>query len=60
MGCLRTVSYTHLNAHIGFNEPDDHFSKYTHQVDLTESTIAANTRFFEREEMCIRDRANTL
>lgn len=38
------------NAHIGFNEPDDHFSKYTHQVDLTESTIAANTRFFEREE----------
>ena len=38
------------NGHIGFNEPDDHFSKYTHQVDLTESTIAANTRFFEREE----------
>ena len=38
------------NAHIGFNDPDDHFSKYTHQVDLTESTIAANTRFFEREE----------
>ena len=37
-------------GNIGFNEPDDHFSKYTHQVDLTESTIAANTRFFEREE----------
>ena len=31
-------------GNIGFNEPDDHFSKYTHQVDLTESTIAANTR----------------
>ena len=23
------------NAHIGFNEPDDHFSKYTHQVEPT-------------------------
>ena len=23
------------NAHIGFNEPDDHFSKGTHQVALT-------------------------
>lgn len=34
------------NAHIGFNEPDDHFSKGTHRVALTESTIAANTRFF--------------
>ena len=38
------------NAHIGFNEPDDHFSKYTHRVALAESTIAANTRFFDREE----------
>ena len=38
------------NAHIGFNEPDDHFSKSTHQVTLTASTIAANTRFFDREE----------
>ena len=27
------------NGHIGFNEPDDHFSKGTHCVDLTESTI---------------------
>ena len=37
------------NAHIGFNEPDDHFSKGTHQVTLTESTIQANTRFFRSE-----------
>lgn len=37
------------NAHIGFNEPDDHFSKGTHQVTLTESTIQANTRFFQSE-----------
>lgn len=38
------------NAHIGFNEPDDHFSKGTHQVALTESTIRANTRFFQNED----------
>ena len=38
------------NAHIGFNEPDSCFSKYTHKVALSESTIAANTRFFDREE----------
>ena len=34
------------NGHIGFNEPDDHFTKETHVVDLTDSTIDANTRFF--------------
>ena len=38
------------NGHIGFNEPDDHFSKGTHCVDLTESTIKANSRLFEHEE----------
>jgi glucosamine-6-phosphate deaminase len=38
------------NGHIGFNEPDDHFSCGTHCVDLTESTIKANSRLFEREE----------
>ena len=36
-----------LNGHIGFNEPDDHFTKETHVVDLTESTIEANSRFFD-------------
>ena len=30
-----------LNGHIGFNEPDDYFSKGTHCVNLTESTIEA-------------------
>lgn len=35
------------NGHIGFNEPDDHFSKGTHCVDLTESTIQANSRLFD-------------
>ena len=34
------------NGHIGFNEPDDHFVKETHVVDLAESTIDANARFF--------------
>lgn len=35
------------NGHIGFNEPDSAFGKETHCVELTESTIAANARFFE-------------
>lgn len=34
------------NGHIGFNEPCDTFIKETHCVDLTESTIKANQRFF--------------
>ena len=34
------------NGHIGFNEPDSVFAKTTHCVDLTESTIEANKRFF--------------
>ena len=35
------------NGHIGFNEPADEFVKETHCVDLQESTIEANKRFFE-------------
>lgn len=38
------------NGHIGFNEPADEFPKFTHCVDLTESTIQANARFFEKAE----------
>lgn len=34
------------NGHIGFNEPEDTFPTGTHCVDLTESTIEANKRFF--------------
>lgn len=34
------------DGHIGFNEPEDHFAKQTHCVDLTEMTIEANKRFF--------------
>ncbi len=35
-----------LNGHIGFNEPGAAFEKETHCVDLSESTIRANSRFF--------------
>lgn len=34
------------NGHIGFNEPDETFGNITHCVNLTESTIEANKRFF--------------
>lgn len=34
------------NGHVGFNEPGDCFVKETHVVDLAESTIDANARFF--------------
>lgn len=34
------------NGHIGFNEPEDSFDKQVHCVNLTESTIEANKRFF--------------
>lgn len=34
------------NGHIGFNEPAEVFDKETHCVDLQESTIEANKRFF--------------
>ena len=39
-----------LDGHIGFNEPADHFEKNTHCVELTESTIEANKRFFESKD----------
>lgn len=38
------------NGHIGFNEPGSPFNGTTHEAKLTESTIAANARFFDREE----------
>lgn len=34
------------NGHIGFNEPGAAFEKETHLVDLAESTVRANARFF--------------
>ena len=38
------------NGHIGFNEPTDIFPPTVHQVELTESTIQANSRLFDRIE----------
>ncbi|WP_010631269.1 glucosamine-6-phosphate deaminase [Sporolactobacillus vineae] len=38
------------NGHIGFNEPGSSFSIGTHIVRLTESTRAANARYFSRPE----------
>lgn len=38
------------NGHVGFNEPADCFAKGTNIVNLTQSTIDANTRFFEKKE----------
>ena len=34
------------NGHIGFNEPNGQFDRTTHCVNLTQSTIEANKRFF--------------
>ncbi len=39
-----------LDGHIGFNEPDEFFTKETRPVKLDESTIDANARFFESRE----------
>lgn len=38
------------DGHIGFNEPDVKFEKGTHLVQLAESTIQANARFFSSPE----------
>ena len=54
---LRSLGYADLqllglgrNGHIGFNEPDICFQRETHVVELKESTIEANARFFARKE----------
>lgn len=38
------------NGHIGFNEPNDVFAKGTNCVNLAQSTIDANARFFASKE----------
>lgn len=35
------------NGHIAFNEPDSHFPKDTTLVSLSDSTLKANSRFFD-------------
>lgn len=39
------------NGHIGFNEPGTHFPKTTTVVELTDSTIDANSRFFASRDL---------
>lgn len=39
------------NGHIGFNEPADYFSYGTGLIDLTDSTIDANSRFFASRDL---------
>ena len=43
------------NGHIGFNEPAEDFPKGTHRVELAESTIEANARFFDNRDMVPRE-----
>lgn len=38
------------NGHIGFNEPDLNLNSKTHLTDLTQNTIDANSRFFDKKE----------
>ena len=39
------------NGHIAFNEASDHLIAVAHTEKLTESTINANARFFEKEDV---------
>lgn len=51
MGCLdMQLLGVGPNGHIGFNEPADHFTPDFHWTELTEDTIEANSRFFDRRE----------
>lgn len=43
------------NGHIGFNEPSEKFSCGTHTVSLSDSTVAANARFFGSEALVPRE-----
>lgn len=39
------------NGHIGFNEPSDKFADGPFKVELTQSTIDANSKYFENGDM---------
>ncbi|MCM1290069.1 MAG: glucosamine-6-phosphate deaminase [Corallococcus sp.] len=47
------------NGHIGFNEPNTSFESTTHVVDLSQSTIRDNARFFPHPS-CVPTRAITM
>ena len=42
------------DGHIGFNEPGDCFEPLTHEVELAEQTIKANSRLFKNENQVPR------
>ena len=48
------------DGHIGFNEPGGAFELGTHCVDLTESTIEANKRFFDGNVDLVPKQAYTM
>ncbi|MBQ9036277.1 MAG: glucosamine-6-phosphate deaminase [Erysipelotrichaceae bacterium] len=48
------------NGHIGFNEPDTPFDSVTHIVDLNESTIKDNARFFDDDISKVPTQAITM
>lgn len=48
------------NGHIGFNEPSDNFSAKTNCVDLTQSTLEANSRFFDNDISKMPTKAYTM
>ncbi len=43
------------NGHIAFNEPDSHFPYDTTRVRLSDSTVNANSRFFDRIDQVPRE-----
>lgn len=48
------------NGHIGFNEPSDNFSFKTNCVELTKSTLEANSRFFDNDISKMPTKAYTM
>ena len=48
------------NGHIGFNEPGTSFDSVTHIVDLKESTIKDNARFFDNDISKVPKQAITM
>ena len=52
MGCADIAALgIGQNGHIGFNEPGTPFCSVTHVTNIAESTVKANSRFFESEAL---------
>ena len=48
------------NGHLGFNEPGSTFDSTTRIVDLSESTITANSRFFDEDASLVPRKGITI